>query len=100
MTKKEEPKKEEKPKKESLESRLNKRKEHIKKTFIKCLKENNLSSKFNYNKYLLGTGGKGLLCDALGDFNSNDRVLFQEVLKDLKKDKILYHIGGCVYILN
>lgn len=90
----------EKKEKKSLEERLKDRKKHIKETFLACVKEHNSHSKFNTNTYLSGTGGKGLLCEALKDFNPNDRVIFQELLEELKEDKTLYHIGGPVYVLN
>lgn len=93
------PLEEEKPKKESLKIRIAKRKEHLKEAFLKCLKKHNPDSKFNYNSYIRGTGGKGFLCDALKDFNINDRKIFQEILQELKEDKTLYHIGGSMYVL-
>ena len=91
---------EEKPKRESLESRLKKRKEYIKKTFLSCVKEHDPEYKFNCDKYFKGSAGKGLLHKALGDFTNNDKGLFQEVLQELKKDKTLYQVGGSMYVLN
>ena len=93
-------KKEEIQPKKSLKERLLGRKQLPEKTFLECLKKHNSDSKFDYNRYICGTGGNGILCDALGAFNPNDRKLFQEVLQELKKDETLYHIGGCMYVLN
>lgn len=94
------PKKEEKPKRESLESRLKKRKENIKKTFLSCVEEHDPKYKFSSDKYVKGSGGRGLLHKALGDFTNNDKGLFQEILQELKKDKTLYQVGGSMYVLN
>ena len=89
----------EKKEKESLAVRLVKRKEHIKETFLECIKKHHPKAKFNYNTYMFGASARGLLCRALDGFNNNDRKLFQEVLKELDEDKILYHIGGSMYTL-
>lgn len=87
------------PKRDSLQLRLKKRKDLIKKTFLECVKKHNPESKFNTTIYFSGQGGKGFLCDAIGAFNSNDRNLFRETVAELKKDGTLNHIGGSVYAL-
>lgn len=84
--------------KESFEERMKKRKEIVKDAFLKLVQEHNSNKKFDYNKYICGTGGKGLICEAIG-YNPNDRSLFQEILKEMKDDGKLYHIGGTMYTL-
>ena len=76
---------------------MDERKSVIKKTFVELLKKNENKTKFDYNKYICGTGGKGLLAEALGAFNPYDKKLFQEVLKELEADGKLYHVGGTMY---
>ena len=83
-------------KKKSFEERIKERKELLRSTFLEIVKVHNANTKFDYNKYICGSGGKGLLCEAIG-YNAYDKKLFQEVLKELKSENKIYHIGGTMY---
>jgi hypothetical protein len=89
----------EKPKKKTIQEILVSRKEVVRKTFLECVKENDPKTKFDFNRYINGSSGKGLLCDALGAHNPYDRALFQEILIELREKGTLYHIGGAMYVL-
>ena len=86
-------------KKETLEEKQESRKKIVRDTFLKIVVKHNKDTKFDYNRYICGTGGKGLLCDALGEHNPYDRALFQQVLRELLDEEKLINIGGAMYDL-
>jgi hypothetical protein len=100
MIKKVEEKKEDvkvKKEKPSIKDKLAKRKKIIREKLLELLKAGEGVRKFDANRYVCGSGGRGYLSEILDGFNPHDRKLFKQTLHELCEEGALYHIGGAMY---
>lgn len=66
---------------------------------LEIIKERYMHEKFNVRFFMDKTGTKGYIRQSVPYALPYDKKVFEEILLDLVKEEILYHIGGPLYKL-
>lgn len=75
------------------------RKVLIRQKTLEIIKKRYMHERFNTRFFMDKTGTKGYIRQEVPYRLPYDKKIFEEVLRDLEKEEIIYHIGGPLYRL-